>query len=233
LSPDNALNELHLTTRAEHQGLKALLRLDEAMPLERYATLRAGVDAFLRAWEPRVQAALPPRLSHWFRARRRGGFATADVEWLRDVAGLAPAPFETAAATKLPLEDLATLLGSIYVVEGLAVEGQVVTPRLKATLGLGAGHGASFFHGFGGDAEAMWRDFRVMAALEIGESSKATVRACKSAKRTLAALIELFAPLAPLPDLGAETGPTLVLPPGKQSPELAALRTQVADGRAG
>jgi hypothetical protein len=43
----------------------------------------------------------------------------------------------------------------------------------------------------------------VLASLEIGESSRSTVRACLSAKRTFAALIELFAPLAaglpPLP----------------------------------
>ncbi len=43
----------------------------------------------------------------------------------------------------------------------------------------------------------MWNNFRVLASLEIGESSRDTVRACKSAKRTYGALIEMFAPLSP------------------------------------
>ena len=60
------------------------------MPLERYGTILCGFDAFLRTWEPRIHAALPERLQAWFRARRRGGFASADVEWLRAVAGVAP-----------------------------------------------------------------------------------------------------------------------------------------------
>jgi heme oxygenase len=235
LSPDNALNELRLTTRAEHARIEALLRLDGPMPLERYAAIMSGFDAFLRAWEPRVQAALPARLSHWFRARRRGGFASADLEWLRDVAGIEPAPVDASAAARLPLDDLAALLGSVYVIEDSALGGQVVAPRLKASLGLGPGRGASFFHGFGGDALTMWRDFRVMAALEIGESSKATVRACRSAKRTFGVLIELFEPLAepPLPDLSAETDATVVLPPERQPPAIAALRTQAPPADAG
>ena len=206
LSPDTVLNELRLTTRPEHERIEAMLRLDEPMTLERYAAVIAGFDAFARAWEPRVQAALPERLQHWFRARWRGGLASADLEWLRDVAGIVPAPADPAAVARLRLADLPELLGSIYVIEGSALGGQVIVPHLKATLGLGAGHGASWFHGFGGEAATMWRDFRVLVALEIGESSKATVRACKSAKRTFGALIEIFAPLAALtlPDIGAE-----------------------------
>jgi len=211
LSPDNLLTELRLTTRAEHDRLGAILRLDEPMPLERYAAIMARFDAFLRAWEPRVHAALPERLQHWFRTRRRGGFASADLDWLRDVAGLEPAPADASAAARLALDDLAAVLGSLYVVEDFALGGQAVAPVLKASLGLGAGRGASFFHGFGNDTPTMWRDFHVLAALEIGESSKATVRACKSAKRTFGALIALFEPLAPpapLPELGAGTDAT-------------------------
>ena len=228
MSPDTALTELRLTTRAEHERIESILRLDEPMPLERYAAIMAGFDAFLRAWEPRVQAALPERLRHWYRARRRGGLASADVDWLREVAGHAPVEMKTAAAVKLPLRDLAEVLGSLYVIEGSALGGQVIASRLKATLGLGLGHGASYFHGFGGESGTLWRDFRVLASLEIGESSKATVRACKSAKRTFGALIEMFAPLAPLPDLGAETETTVVLPPDKQPAAVAALRDPAA-----
>ena len=62
----------------------------------------------------------------------------------------------------------------------------------------------------------MWSNFRVLAALEIGESSRNTVLACQSAKRTFAALIELFAPLAP----AAEPAPARAGPPQRIAPAL-------------
>jgi heme oxygenase (biliverdin-IX-beta and delta-forming) len=197
LSSENALAELRLTTRAEHDRIEHVLRLTETMALERYAAIVCGFDAFLRAWEPRIHAALPERLQPWFRARRRGGFASADVEWLRAVGGIDPVPMNAHLAATLPLADVAEVLGSLYVIEGSAPDNRAIAPQLKRTLGLAQGRGASYFHGFGGETGAMWNNFRVLAALEIGESSRDTVRACQSARRTFAALIDLFAPLVP------------------------------------
>ena len=207
MNNDPALDELRLTTRAEHERIEDILRLTEPMTLARYATIMSGFDAFLRVWEPRIHDALPARLQQWFRTRRRGGLASADVEWLRSEAGLPRVVMNASAAAKLPLEQLPQLLGSLYVIEGSALGGRVIAPHLKASLGIGPGHGASYFHGFGGDTGEMWRDFRVLTSLEIGESSKDTVHACRSAKRTFAALIELFAPLAPLPELAFDAAP--------------------------
>ena len=196
MSSENALAELRLTTRSEHERIERILRLDQPMSLERYGAILCGFDAFLRAWEPRIHAALPERLQPWFRARRRGGFASADVEWLRAVANVAPVPMTAGLAATLPLGDPAEAMGSLYVIEGSALGGRVIAPQLKRLLGLDQGCGASYFHGFGGETGAMWANFRAQAALEIGGSSRDTVSACQSAKRTFAALIELFAPLA-------------------------------------
>ncbi len=197
MSSDLVLSELRVFTRAEHDRIERILQLAEPMTLARYAAVMAGFDAFLRAWEPRVQAALPPRLQPWFRARRRGGFAAADIAWLHDVAGeSAPAP-DASAVDGLPLDSLPQVLGSVYVIEGSALGGRVIAPQLKARLDLAPGCGASYFHGFGSATGDLWRDFRVLASLEIGEAGGAVVQACRSARRTFELLIELFAPLAP------------------------------------
>ena len=216
LSSENALAELRLTTRAEHDRIDHVLRLSEPMPLERYAAILSGFDAFLRVWEPRVHAALPERLQGWFRARRRGGFASADVEWLRSVAGIEPWAVNANQAATVPLGDLAEVLGSLYVIEGSALGGRVIAPQLKRTLGLAQGRGASYFHGFGGETGVMWSNFRVLASLELGDSSRDTVRACQSAKRTFAALIDLFAPLAAV----AEPAPDAAVAPQRIAPAL-------------
>jgi heme oxygenase (biliverdin-IX-beta and delta-forming) len=206
LNFDAALTELRLTTRAEHDRIERVLSLAEPMTMARYAAIMSGFDAFLRVWEPRVQDALPARLQPWFRVRRRGGLASADVAWLRDEAGEAPPAMSAKAAATLPLDHLVQLLGSIYVIEGSALGGRLIAPHLRKTLGVGPGHGASYFHGFGGQAGQMWRDYRVLASLEIGESSNAMARACRSAKRTFGALIDLFEPLSPLASLPPLTG---------------------------
>jgi len=226
LSSENALAELRLTTRAEHDRIDHVLRLSEPMPLERYAAILSGFDAFLRVWEPRVHAALPERLQGWFRARRRGGFASADVEWLRSVAGIEPWAVSANQAATVPLGDLAEVLGSLYVIEGSALGGRVIAPQLKRTLGLAQGRGASYFHGFGGETGVMWSNFRVLASLELGDSSRDTVRACQSAKRTFAALIDLFAPLAavaePAPDAAVAAqriAPALLVAYGDDDPD--------------
>ncbi len=216
MSLENALAELRLTTRAEHDRIENILRLAEPMSLERYGVILCGFDAFLRAWEPRIHAALPERLHGWFRARRRGGFASADVEWLRAVGGIEPVAMAVNPAATLPLGDLAEVLGSLYVIEETALGGRTIAPHLKRTLGLGQGRGASYFHGFGGETGVMWSNFRVLASLEIGESSRDTVRACQSAKRTFAAMIELFAPLAP----NAEPAPARADVPQQIAPAL-------------
>lgn len=194
LNPDTALAELRSATRAEHDRIEQVLRLTEPMALARYAVVMGGFDAFLGAWEPRVHTALPPRLRAWFEGRRRGAFAARDVAWLRDVAGVAPAPVDASAALALPLAGLPEVLGSLYVIEGSALGGRVIAPRLQETLGLGPNSGARYFQGFGDGTGAMWREFREVAAREIGESPQDVADACAGARRTFAALIALFAP---------------------------------------
>jgi len=53
---------------------------------------------------------------------------------------------------------------------------------------------------------------RVLAALEIGESSRDTVAACRSARRTFDALIALFAPLGVDVAAGLPAAPQAIAP---------------------
>lgn len=165
--------------------------------MPRYATVMAGFDTFLAAWEPRVNVALPDRLRPWFEKRRRHPFARADVRWLaaRSVHALHAMRADTVDA--LPLDDIAAVMGSLYVIEGSALGGRVIGPRLERTLGLGPGQGGDYFHGFGDATGAMWRDFRLTASQEIGDSPHAIDQACEAARRTFAAMTNVFATLAP------------------------------------
>ncbi|TXD71199.1 biliverdin-producing heme oxygenase, partial [Mitsuaria sp. TWR114] len=101
--------------------------------------------------------------------------------------------------------------GSLYVLEGSALGGQVLTPMLLARHGLTPERGAAYFHGFGERTGAMWREFRQLADAQAGANETDRDAACHAAVQTFQALIETFASVgAGAPDLPvAATAPSM------------------------
>lgn len=190
--PPLLLSELRRSTRDRHAAIEALLALDVAPGLARYGAILCGFDAFLRPWEDAVRRALPARLQPWFDGRRRAAFLAQDLAHLhlRTPAALAARGAQAVAA--LPLGNLAQALGAMYVIEGSALGGQVIAPRLQHALGLSAGRGASYFNGYGEHSGPMWRQFRETAVAELGEQPAAVRSACNAAVRCFDALIAVF-----------------------------------------
>ena len=50
-------------------------------------------------------------------------------------------------------------VGCLYVLEGSALGGRVISKRVKQTLGLGPGTGGGYFHGLGRQTASHWSDF--------------------------------------------------------------------------
>lgn len=186
------LNELREKTRTEHARIESVLRLTQPMSAARYAGVMTGFHEFLRRWEPRLAAALPAHLRDWSAKRKRSGFAADDLRHLD--APHTPQLAEAAerAVRSIPMADAACALGSMYVIEGSALGGQVITPMLKQHLGLTPASGASYFHGHGPATGAMWRDFREIITHELGSDAASARKACHSAQRTFAALCDVF-----------------------------------------
>ncbi len=191
---NDVLQALRLATRTQHDRIEQLLALEGPMPLPRYATILVGFQRFLSAWEQELREALPAPLQGWLAARGRLAFVAQDLAFLGDeVPRLAPHPVPAC----LPERSVAAAFGSLYVIEGSALGGQVITPRLKRDLGLEPGRGASYFNGYGERTGAMWREFRQRAAAEVGDDAAAQRMACRAAVQTFDALIATFEPLLP------------------------------------
>ncbi|MBL0729949.1 biliverdin-producing heme oxygenase [Piscinibacter sp. HJYY11] len=186
------MNELRDKTRTEHTRIESVLRLTQPMSVARYAGVMTGFHEFLRRWEPRLASTLPSRLHDWSARRKRSGFAADDLRHLH--APHAPQLAEAAerAVRSIPMGDTAAALGSMYVIEGSALGGQVIAPMLKAHLGLTPAGGASYFHGHGPATGAMWRDFREVITRELGHDEAAARTACHSARHTFSALCDVF-----------------------------------------
>jgi heme oxygenase len=192
MTTESLLEALRGATRAQHDEIESHLRLMEPLGLARYTAIVTGFDAFLGRWEPRIEAALPPHLRSWWRPRRRHAFAADDLRHLGAASTARDHAEAEAALAQLPLQALPQALGSMYVIEGSALGGQVIAPKLQRELGLVPGAGASYFHGFGRDTGGMWRDFRDMLGREVDASETTVQQACAAARGTFQALTQLF-----------------------------------------
>jgi heme oxygenase (biliverdin-IX-beta and delta-forming) len=186
------LSELRQRTRDEHDRIEALLRLTDPMSLPRYAGIVSGFHAFLSRWEPRLAQALPLHLHDWCLARGRSTLAAQDMHDVSAAPSDALSQAARQAVEVVPLHDTAQAFGSMYVIEGSALGGQVITPLLERHLGLTPAHGARYFHGHGPRTGAMWREFREVITHEVGAGDAAIDAACDSARRTFAALRHVF-----------------------------------------
>lgn len=177
------LAALRRATAPQHAQIEQLLRLDQPFDLARYTSALQGFEAFLRGWEPRLEAALPDALRPWFRDRRRGALARADLDALG-----APANGEAALPA---IDSVSDALGSLYVMEGSALGGQVIAKQARDQHGLSADHGAAYFSGWGARTAGMWREFQqVLAQQDADGADHAAAGAC--AQATFGALIRTF-----------------------------------------
>lgn len=159
-----------------------MLDLGRMHEREHYARILLAFAAFLAPWEEAVAGVLPA-LRPWLRDRSRQPFLRADLRRL----GL-PTPDHAELGLSLP--GPAAAWGSLYVLEGSALGGQVIT-RALATSGLDAAHGAAYFHGWGSATGGMWRDFRALLAAEV-TTPEEIAAACAAAAATFDALASCF-----------------------------------------
>ena len=177
------LERLRAETRLLHARIEdglASMRAHES--LDRHALVLARFFGFYDAWEPRLGSCLADEA--FFGPRRKLHLLE------RDLAALGHAPEGIRALPQCPclppLTSAAEAMGSLYVLEGATLGGQVISRRLERTLGLSGGLGYSFFRSYGREVGPMWRAFgeRLLAT-----SSTASEDACvRSAQSTFARL---------------------------------------------
>ena len=195
LAPDEfAIGSLRRATTVRHHLLESVLTLGDPLELGGYIDAMRGFELFLARWEPRVRAGLPARLHDWLASRSRHKLACLDLAQF----GCEPSCDSgvTAACASLvddiELHSTAAAFGSIYVLEGSALGGQVIAKAASETLGLGPENGAAYFNGFRLETALRWREFQLLLEVEVGSRPEARQDACKAAKQTFDALIGIF-----------------------------------------
>jgi heme oxygenase len=174
-----ALPALRAATRGHHERLDRLIDLRRLRDARRYGRVLQVLDGFLAPWEASVAAALPPAWEAWLHKRSRRPFLQRDLGVLGLAAGHRPRPMPS-----LPTAGAAW--GSVYVMEGSALGGQVIT-RSLADAGLRPDRGAAYFHGWGPATGAMWMEVRLLLPQQLADPDT-LAQACAGACATFDAL---------------------------------------------
>ena len=172
---------LRAETRDEHARIERdLERSWQTETLAGYRHMLGRLYGFHASWEPDIARALGDEL--FLEPRRKLHLLASDLSRL----GAVPAEVSGLPRCKpLGLPTPAHALGSLYVMEGSTLGGQLIARRLTQTFGPAIGGALSYHRAYGGAVGPMWRAFR--ARLDA-EPASVHDQAVVSARNTFATL---------------------------------------------
>lgn len=182
----DTLAALREATSGHHARIECLVGLGGPFGRGHYGRVLQGFGAFLHGWEPAVARALPRPMLPWF-ARGRRAFLVD-----QDLAALGLPVVGPQLAVVPALADRAEALGSLYVMEGSALGGQLIAASLRHRLGIEDGNGGAYFNGCGSGTAARWREYRGLVQEQLDDDARARARAVDAAVRTFESLIATF-----------------------------------------
>jgi heme oxygenase len=155
------LQELRSRTAPYHESLENRLDLFKRVQShESYAVILKRFFGFYAPFENTVACRSEWQSARFsFEPRRKVGLLLNDLTYL----GISPDEI-----LKLPLcpkdafpqlETFAQVLGCFDVLEGSTLGGQIISRHFEKTLGMTAESGLSFYHGYGDQTGAMWKEF--------------------------------------------------------------------------
>jgi heme oxygenase (biliverdin-IX-beta and delta-forming) len=156
-----ATADLHAQTEEGVPLMKPDLTLAE------YVSVLRRFYRAVAAWESWAEKHVPERWRPMFEQRRRSRLLLEDFRAL-GVTSDNNSPDEVPFPL---LENDASFLGAMYVVEGSTLGGQYIARHVEEVLHFAPGVGNAYFRGYGDSTGAMWKEFRaVVAAMDDRES---------------------------------------------------------------
>jgi heme oxygenase len=173
---DLDIRRLRQETEVDHQAVEGAVPLmQEGLNTAQYVQCLQRIYGVVAAWEDHAAEVAPQWLRPTLTARMRKPLLELDLAWF----GVTKHD-ETRPA--LPeMNDLASLFGTMYVMEGSTLGGQFIARHVEAALHLAEGQGNSYFRGHGNQTGLMWKEFCEMLKLRIpDEQTEAVVISAKA-----------------------------------------------------
>lgn len=151
------LAKLKEATRDQHEALENVVDvMNRTFSLGDYKELLAKFYRFYAAIEPTLPVAALEAAGFDVNPRRKTPLLECDLEHLGFLSDAQNAP----PFTDIPMLDTpAKAFGSIYVMEGATLGGQLITRQLKEQLGITPENGGAFFNSYGQNVGPMWKAF--------------------------------------------------------------------------
>ena len=187
------LQSLRQATDGRHRALEALDTLKLPLQRGRFVQALQGFEVFLTVWEPLLMRAMPIRLHEWLARRSRCALARNDLENL-DRGHIAHRGLREHCSQRvrgIDLGSVAAAFGSMYVLEGSRLGGQVIARAAHQVVDIGV-QNATYFSGSGSATGGEWREFLVLLDAEVAEDAQSHAAASISARKTFDTLIAIF-----------------------------------------
>jgi heme oxygenase len=166
-------SRLKSATADLHVEVESTLNLDKITQSEAAYSEAIGILylVFDRAYEELADIDFQPIKIDLGSIRRRRDWLATDLHALA-----LPLPAPRPLGFELPTSGHG--FGCLYVLEGSALGGRVISKRVKQTLGLGPTTGGAYFHGLGRQTASHWSDFlTALNAIPVNSAMGADVEA--------------------------------------------------------
>jgi heme oxygenase len=171
---------LRQETEADHRNIEGAVPLmHEGLDTPQYVQCLQQIHGVVVAWEERAAEIGPEWLKPSLLARQRSPLLELDLAWF----GVTEK--DERRPTLPEMDDLPSLFGVMYVMEGSTLGGQFIARHVETALHLSEGQGSSYFRGHGSQTGPMWKEFCEMLKLRIpDEQTDAVVVSAKAMFRT-------------------------------------------------
>lgn len=173
---DLDIQRLRQETEADHHTVEGAVPLmHQGLNIAEYVQCLQRIHGVVTAWEERAAKIAPEWLQPALLARQRRPLLERDLAWF----GVAEK--DDRCPTLPEMNNLPSLFGTMYVMEGSTLGGQLIARHVEAALHLSEGRGNSYFLGHGSRTGPMWKEFCEMLKLQIAdEQTDAVVVSAKA-----------------------------------------------------
>jgi heme oxygenase (biliverdin-IX-beta and delta-forming) len=179
---DLDIQRLRQETEADHRNVEGAVPLmHQGLNIAEYVQCLQRIYGVVAAWEERAAAIAPEWLLTAVLARQRSPLLELDLAWF----GVSEK--DDRRPTLPEMNNLPSLFGTMYVMEGSTLGGQLIARHVEAALHLSEGRGNSYFRGHGSQTGPLWKEFCEMLKLRIpDEQTDTVVVSAKAMFRTFA-----------------------------------------------
>lgn len=176
------LGKLKEATRVQHENLENTVDvMNQMFSMDNYRILMKKFYRFYSAIEPQLAKLDWTQVGYNFDDRKKVEKLECDLENL----GVTKTEINNLSKwDHLPeLKSYAEAFGSLYVIEGATLGGQIIKRHLQEHLNLTSENGGLFFNGYGNQTGQMWKDFG-MAITDFAEKNDVDETIIDTAKKT-------------------------------------------------